>query len=75
MNFNYTYRKCQRACEKLDQQESIDRPAMEWFWPLRKTEESTEDVRSCSDSEESEPENDENIYKVICVKKNCFIKP
>lgn len=46
---------------------------MEWFWPLRKTEETAEEAGSSSDSEESEPENDEIIYKVIAYIKRNFI--
>lgn len=29
--------KCQRACEKLDLDASVDKPASRWFWPSRKT--------------------------------------
>lgn len=34
--------KCQRACEKLDLDASIDTPAMNWFWPIRKTNDPSE---------------------------------
>lgn len=57
----------------MDQQESIDNPAMEWFWPLRKTEDTAEEAASSSDSEESQPENDEIIYKVIHSRKKSLI--
>ncbi|XP_055312238.1 G patch domain-containing protein 11 [Sitodiplosis mosellana] len=34
--------KCQRACEKLDLDASIETPIMAFFWPVRKTGELTE---------------------------------
>lgn len=50
------YRKCQRACEKLDLEEKIEIPALSWFWPNRKTVD--------EDAEESE-ESDEDVEEEI----------
>lgn len=36
--------KCQRACEKLDLDASIEQPIMKFFWPIRKTAELSETV-------------------------------
>lgn len=36
--------KCQRACEKLDMDASIEQPAMKFFWPTRVVAELAETV-------------------------------
>lgn len=51
-------RKCQRACEKLDLEEKIEKPALFWFWPNRKTVDEDAD----EESEESDDESDEVEY-------------
>lgn len=38
------YSKCQRACEKLDSDASIEEPIMKFFWPIRKSAELAETV-------------------------------
>ncbi|KAJ6647435.1 G patch domain-containing protein 11 [Pseudolycoriella hygida] len=48
--------KCQRACEKLDLEEHIEKPALEWFWPNRKTVDENEEK-----SEESGDDSDEEV--------------
>lgn len=40
--FYLCHSKCQRACEKLDLDASIEAPAMLWFWPIRKTNDPSE---------------------------------
>lgn len=41
---SYFYSKCQRACEKLDLDASIDTPIMAFFWPTRKTGEPADTI-------------------------------
>lgn len=41
-SFFSCYSKCQRACEKLDLDASIETPAIAFFWPLRKKAELAE---------------------------------
>lgn len=42
--FLFPNSKCQRACEKLDLDASIEQPAMKFFWPIRVVAELTETV-------------------------------
>lgn len=54
-------RKSQRACEKLDLQESIETPAVVWFWPIRKKPDAEEpDSDDDNTPEETPTENTEN---------------
>ncbi|KAG4073779.1 hypothetical protein HA402_001003 [Bradysia odoriphaga] len=49
--------KCQRACEKLDLEEKIEKPALAWFWPNRqKTEEDDAEEQDESDDDKEEEE-------------------
>lgn len=64
------FRKSQRACEKLDLEQSIDQPAISWFWPIRDKPDN-EDSKSEDDGEsnkedadEDEDEGDEIEYEV-----------
>lgn len=50
----FLHRKCQRACEKLDLEDSIEKPALHWFWPNRKTAE--QDAEEEQSDEESDTE-------------------
>lgn len=48
--------KCQRACEKLDLDATIDAPIMKFFWPQRKKAELTETIEDPYDDKgEREP--------------------
>lgn len=40
--FSCSHSKCQRACEKLDLDASIETPILAFFWPVRKTGESAD---------------------------------
>ncbi|KAG4073618.1 hypothetical protein HA402_000842 [Bradysia odoriphaga] len=54
--------KCQRACEKLDLEEKIEKPALAWFWPNRqKTEEDDAEEQDESDDDKEEEEGEEEI--------------
>lgn len=63
-------RKCQRACEDLDQKQSIATPDMVWFWPDRRVpkpeddEESEADPKTEDKSENDEDDDDEVEYEV-----------
>lgn len=55
--------KCQRACEKLDETNNVEHPAISWFWPIRKApNEETEEEDEEKDTKEEE-EDDEIQYE------------
>lgn len=60
--FNLFHSKCQRACEKLDLDASIETPAMIWFWPIRKTNEPSETSEDpYDDKNEEQPKQERDV--------------
>lgn len=53
--------KCQRACEKLDLDASIEAPAMIWFWPIRKTNDPSETSEDPYDDNNEEQPKQERV--------------
>lgn len=61
---NFSSRKCQRACERLDLDDGIGTPPLKWFWPIREkavtTSEEDDDGDDTADAKEETTASDES---------------